>query len=35
MLEFIKGKRVLVTGASVGIGSAIAKLFAGHGASVR
>jgi len=34
MFESIKGKRVLVTGASVGIGSAIVKLFAEYGAII-
>jgi len=34
MLEGIKGKRVLITGASGGIGSAMAQLFAEHGAIV-
>lgn len=34
MFETIKGKRVLVTGASSGIGASIAKLFASYGAFV-
>lgn len=34
MLEDLAGKGVLVTGASTGIGAALAKAFAGHGARV-
>jgi 3-oxoacyl-[acyl-carrier protein] reductase len=34
MLEDLKGKRVLVTGGSTGIGAAAAKAFAGAGATV-
>lgn len=34
MLDSIRNKRVLITGASGGIGSAMVRLFADHGASV-
>ena len=34
MLEDLAGKLTLVTGASTGIGAAVAKAFAQHGAAV-
>ena len=33
-MDYIKGKNVLVTGASQGIGEAISRFFAQHGANV-
>src|SRR5436190_22439493 len=34
MLDDLKGKRVLVTGGSTGIGAAVARGYAAHGAAV-
>src|SRR5215218_3999914 len=34
LLDDLKGKRVLVTGGSTGIGAAVAKGYANHGAAV-
>ena len=34
LLSLLAGRRVIVTGASSGIGASIARIFAGHGARV-